>query len=67
MVGGLIAVRWRRCCAQLLHRDLSRCPSLYLQLGGVCLLGLNEGVVSGDERTIRTDHSIRRFPEMGIR
>jgi hypothetical protein len=67
VVGGLIGARWRGYLPQLLHRGLSLRPSLHLQLGGVRLLSLNEGVVSSDERAIRADYSIRRFPEMGIR
>jgi hypothetical protein len=66
VVSSRIAACWRRYRTQLPHRSLSLLAPLHLQISGVRLLGLYEGVVAGDERTGRAHYSIRRFPEMGI-
>jgi hypothetical protein len=51
---------------QLLGCSLGLGPPLGLLLGRMCLFGLDEGVVTGDQCTIRSDYLISLFPEVSV-
>jgi hypothetical protein len=51
---------------QLLGCSLGPRPSLGLLPGSICLFGLDEGIVTGDQGTIRPDYLISRLPEMSV-
>lgn len=51
---------------QLLGCNSGLGPPLGLLLGGICLFGLDESVVTGDQSTFRSDYLISCFPEVSI-